>query len=188
MSSVTNIKPRPRYRVETEVALTGWQPLDLSQLLGAGGCRLIEHTLRSRQRTDWTSQDGGVAWTWSEQETRAEAKLTSELPEGFSALTLQLELRGSTACLRYAAQYGRIEVKTNQNASTIPPDARQRLKTYINRSVNRLLSECVTVRIQERLREKKVTIEQTRWVQRQQQALGARQQLKASLQTIAKVS
>lgn len=182
MSSITTV----RLHVTTRATATGNQCLDISNMLGPGGCELMLGTLRDLKdrKSPLAGIEGGFHWQQAgEHGEHFTLEVAHELPEGVQGLTIHLRLHGSLAEIRHEARYQVTQTQTSARASGPSPVMQAQIQRTVNRSVNRLLALTVAGQLQQRVTQK---LSQT-VRHRVQNAVTMRLRNMNTIQTVARV-
>ncbi|HXM46106.1 MAG TPA: hypothetical protein VN924_33045 [Bryobacteraceae bacterium] len=157
MSSVTTVQ----LNVTTRARATGSQSLDLSNMLGPGGCRLLCSTLGELEDPNGALASVAQQFQWKRTDRIGQQyamQIGSGLPEGVEELRVHLNLRGSVAEVRHEARYRVTQTQTEAYAAAPPAAMHAQVRQIANRSVNRLLALTVAHELRNRVSQK---LEQT---------------------------
>jgi hypothetical protein len=153
MSSVTTVQ----LNVTTRARATGSQSLDLSNMLGPGGCRLLGTTLGELESPGSVLAPIAEQFQWKQTDQMGQhyaLQIGTGLPEGVEAVTVHLFLRGAVAEVRYEARYRVTQVQTQAYAAAPPAAVQSQVRQIANRSVNRLLALTVAHELRNRVSQK----------------------------------
>lgn len=153
MSSVTTVQ----LNVTTRARAIGSQSLDLSNMLGPGGCRLLCSTLGELENPESALAPIAEQFRWKQTDRTGQQyalQIGTGLPEGVEALTVHLFLRGSVAEVRHEARYCVTRAQTAAYAAAPPAAMQAQIRQIANRSVNRLLALTVAHELRNRVTHK----------------------------------
>ena len=182
MSSRTTV----RLSVTTRGKAAGTQCLDVSNMLGPGGCHLLQGTLRELNEPAGSLAGVAAGFPWRIADPRGERyslDVAEGLPQGVESLTVHLGLRGSLAEVRHEARFSVTQTQSGTQAAAPPPAMQQQVQRLVNRNVNRLLALTVANQLRERVTQK---IGQTTR-QTVRNAVSMRMRNMNTIQTVARV-
>jgi hypothetical protein len=183
-----------RFSVTTRAQVTGNQTMDLSRLLGAGGCKLMLETLdkldhaaltRNEESADLAQvREEGFQWACVDRAKGHFALTLKEaLPAGVESLVVNLKMRDGLAEVAHDAAWRVTATQTDRSAATVPAAMHGQLRACANRTVNRLLALTVATQVTQRLQTK---VQQTAGV-RVRNAVSMRLTSQNRIQTMARL-